>query len=80
MKPVEQPRKISYVSPTTATLLTELEEECRHILKCLSQLERTDLGEDQAEIMLGELSAAVLHMHEHTRDLDVLLDEDCGGH
>ncbi len=43
-------------------------------------LEQAGLGEDQVETMLGELNAAVLHMHEHTRDLDVRLDEDCGGH
>jgi hypothetical protein len=27
---------------------------------------------------VGELSAAILHMHEHTRDLDTILDEDPG--
>ncbi|ETX05395.1 hypothetical protein [Candidatus Entotheonella palauensis] len=80
MKPVEKTHKIPYVSPTTATLLTELGEECQHILKHLSQLEQAGLGEDQVETMLGELSAAILHVHEHTRDLDVLLDEDCTGH
>lgn len=80
MKPVEKTHKISYVSPTTATLLTELGEECRHILKHLSQLEQPGLGEDQVETILGELSAAILHMHEHTRDLDSLLDKDCAGH
>jgi hypothetical protein len=29
---------------------------------------------------LVELSAPVLHLHEHTRDLDIQLDEDGGGH
>lgn len=78
MSSVEQKQKMSYVSPTTATLLTELGDECQHILKRLSQLEIANLGEDQVEMILGELSAAVLHLHEHTRDLDVRLDEDCG--
>jgi hypothetical protein len=31
------------------------------------------------EALLGELSAAILHLHEHTRGLDTILDEDPGG-
>jgi hypothetical protein len=30
------------------------------------------------EAILGELSAAILHLHEHTRGLDTMLDEDPG--
>ncbi len=79
MKPVEQVPTIVYVNPTTAALLAELGEECQHILKYLSQLEVAGLEEDRAESLLGALSAAILHMHEHTRDLDILIDEDDGG-
>lgn len=64
-----------YLNPQTATLLKELEEECQAVLKLLAQLDLPGLQEEQAEDLLGELSAAILHLHEHTRGLDELLDE-----
>jgi hypothetical protein len=64
-----------HLSPGTATLLEELWEECQGILKLLAQLELPSLQEEQVEDLLGELSAAVLHLHEHTRGLDELLDK-----
>ena len=66
------------MSPATATLLTELGEECRRILKLLAQLETAGLTDVKVEDFLGELSAAIVHLHEHTRDLDGVLDEDRG--
>jgi len=39
-------------------------------------LEIVGLKEMQAEALVGELSVAILHMHEHTRGLDTMLDED----
>ena len=66
-----------HVGRRTATLLEELREECQNISKLLAQLELPSLQEDQAEDLLGELSAAVLHIHEHTRGLDErLLDKE----
>jgi hypothetical protein len=41
-------------------------------------LESPGLMEPQVEAILGELSAAILHLHEHTRGLDAVLDEDPG--
>ena len=79
MKALKQKPKASYLSPGTVTLLTELGEECQHILKLLAQLEIPGLAEAQAEAVLGKLSAAVLHLHEHTRGLDEIIDEDVGG-
>ena len=76
MSTVKRRLKASYLSPGTGTLLAELGEECQHILKLLAQLEIPSLKETQVEVLLGELSAAVLHLHEHTRGLDVILDED----
>ena len=70
--------KAPYLSPGTVTLLAELGEECQRVLKLLAQLEIPGLKETQVEGLLGELSAAILHMHEHTRGLDTLLDEDPG--
>ena len=60
-------------------LLTELGEECQRILKLLAQLDIAGLSEAQVEAVLGELSAAVLHLHEHTQGLDEIIDEDLGG-
>jgi hypothetical protein len=53
-------------------------EECQRVLKLLAQLEMPGLTEAQVEAVLGELSAAVLHLHEHTRGLDEIIDEDLG--
>jgi len=78
MSTVKRRLKASYLSPGTGTLLAELGEECQHVLKLLAQLELPSLKETQVEALLGELSAAVLHLHEHTRGLDVILDEDPG--
>jgi exonuclease V gamma subunit len=79
MSTVKRRLKASSLSPGTDTLLAELGEECQHVLKLLAQLEILGLKETQIETLLGELSAAILHLHEHTRGLDTILDEDPGG-
>lgn len=71
----EKPRGSS-VSATTSKLLTELGEECQPILKPLRQLETPGLKAEQVEALPGEPSAAVLHLYEHTRGLDAVIDED----
>ena len=78
MSTVKRRLKAPYLSPGTVILLAELGEECQHVLKLLAQLAITGLKETQVEALLGELSAAILHLHEHTRGLDTLLDEDPG--
>jgi hypothetical protein len=78
MSIVKRRLKAPYLSPGTVTLLAELGEECQRVLKLLAQLEITGLKETQVETIVGELSAAILHMHEHTRGLDAILDEDPG--
>jgi len=78
MSTVKRRLKAPYLSPGTVTLLAELGEECQCVLKLLAQLEIVGLKETQVEALLGELSAAILHMHEHTRGLDAILDEDPG--
>ena len=77
MKAVKEKPGTSQVSPGTLTLLNELGEECQNVLKLLAQLELSGLSKAQVEDLLGDLSAAVLHLHVHTRGLDALiLDED----
>lgn len=78
MNVLKQEPKAPYLSPQTATLLNELSIECQHVLRLLAQLEMSGLSKGQIEDVLGRLSAAVLHLHEHTRDLDDLIDEDIG--
>jgi hypothetical protein len=78
MGTIKRRLKAPSLSSGTVTLLAELGEECQGVLKLLAQLEITGLKETQVEALLGELSAAILHMHEHTRGLDTILDEDPG--
>jgi hypothetical protein len=78
MSTVKGQPKPPYLSPETLTLLAELNEECQRILKLSAQLEISGLRGTQVEAILGELSAAILHVHEHTRGLDAIIDEDPG--
>lgn len=76
MKAVKPQSKSSSLSAKTETLLLELGEECHRVLKLLAQLEMSTLTETQRETVLGERSAAVLHLHEHTRGLDTVIDSE----
>jgi len=76
MRTTEPKSLVTHLSSGTATLLEELREECQAVLKLLAPLELPSLQEGQVEDLLGELSAAILHLHEHTRGLDELLDKE----
>lgn len=76
MKAVKPKLKSTHLSAKTETLLLELGEECQRVLKLLGQLEMPTLTEPQRETVLGELSASVLHLHEHTRGLDSVIDSE----
>lgn len=76
MKAVKPQSKPSNLSVKTETVLLELGEECRRVVRLLDQLEASTLTEAQRETVLGELSAAVLHLHGHTRGLDSLIDRE----
>jgi hypothetical protein len=78
MKPQREKSRRSRLSPRTRTLLSELGEECERVLKLLAKLDRPGNTDAQVETVLGELSAAVLHLHEHTRGLDEIVVEDRG--
>ena len=79
MRTTESKPAVRYLDPRMATLLEELAEECQTVLKLLAQLEVPGLQEEQIDSLLGELSAAILHLHEHTRGLDELLDKEGEG-
>ena len=80
MKALKEKGVVPYLSPGTMTVLEELGEECQQILKLLVRMELPGLAVEQVENLLGELSASILHLHEHTRGLDELIDRDtCQG-
>jgi len=79
MRTTEPKSTVRYLGPRTAALLEELGEECQRVLKLLAQLDLPGLQEEQVDDLLGELSAAILHLHEHTRGLDELLDKEGEG-
>lgn len=67
---------VAIASRRLSVLLDELEEELQNTLKLLTQLKMEGLAQEQLESILGELSAAVLHLHEHTRGLEELIMEE----
>ena len=50
------------ISRTLKTLTVELRDECLRSTKLINQLESEDLGEDQREDILGELTVSVTHL------------------
>ena len=63
------------LSRTALTLLRELREECESVVDLIRRLETRELSARERDDVLGELSAAVLHLHTHTRGLDRFLCE-----
>jgi hypothetical protein len=54
--------------------LLELREECVRVVRLLAQrAKKRALGRDTANIV-GDLGAAIVHLHVHTDGLDELLD------
>ncbi len=68
-------RAIEPGSSTTATLLRELREECETVIDLIQRLESGPRSARERDAILGELSAAVLHLHAHTKGLDRYLCE-----
>lgn len=60
---------------TVEVLLRELREECETVTALIRRLEKRRLAEAERDEILGELSAAVLHLHTHTAGLDEFLCE-----
>jgi len=59
----------------TDVLLAELREECERVAALIHRLEKNPASERERDEILGELSAAVLHLHVHTAGLDEFLCE-----
>ena len=67
-KDIEEP-----LSSTIEVLLSELREECDRVSALIRRLETTPGSERKRDEILGELSAAVFHLHTHTAGLDEFL-------
>lgn len=68
-------KKTDGLSSTATVLLSELREECEHVAALISRLETQPPSGSEQDKILGELSAAVLHLHTHTDGLDDFLCE-----
>jgi hypothetical protein len=75
MKSVRRKATLSTSSHTTEVLLAELREECERVVSLIRRLETKPTSERERDEILGELSAAVLHLHTHTAGLDEFLCE-----
>ena len=62
------------LTPHLETLLLELGDECQNVIRLLSEFKKEHLTRNQAETILGDLSASILHLHEHTKGLVDLID------
>lgn len=69
-KAIEEP-----LFSTAEVLLSELREECDHVSALIRRLEGKPASERERDEILGELSAAVFHLHTHTAGLDEFLCE-----
>ena len=63
------------ISTTARVLLRELRGECERAVAVIRRLEKANLSDRDQDEVLGELSAAVLHLHTHTEGLDEFLCE-----
>jgi hypothetical protein len=70
-----QRKAAGVLSSTAEVLLEELRVECEHVVQLIRRLEKGPISERERDEILGELSAAVLHLHTHTAGLDEFLCE-----
>ena len=68
-------KPVGALSSTAETLVRELREECETVVDLIRRLEARPRSARERDELLGELSAAVLHLHAHTKGLDEFLCE-----
>ena len=64
------------VSRRLAILLDEFNQELQNTAELLAQLKIKGLTQEQVELILGKLSGAISHLHEHTDGLDELIMDE----
>ena len=75
MKAVRKQQMLPPLPTTTNVLLAELREECERVAGLIRRLEEHPASARVRDEILGDLSAAVLHLHAHTAGLDEFLCE-----
>jgi hypothetical protein len=73
---VSKIKEEAIVSRRLVVLLDELSQELQNTAELLARLKVKGLTQEQVELILGELSAAISHLHEHTDGLDELLVDE----
>jgi hypothetical protein len=73
---VRKTKEEAIVSRRLVVLLDELSHELQNTAELLAQLKVKGLTQEQVELILGELSAAISHLHEHTDGLDELIVDE----
>ena len=76
MMKVGKIKEEAIVSRRLGVLLDELIQELQTTAELLAQLKVKGLTQEQVELILGELSAAISHLHEHTDGLDELIVDE----
>jgi len=76
---VSKTKEEAIVSRRLVVLLDELSQELQNTAELLAQLKVKGLTQEQVELILGELSAAISHLHEHTEGLDELILDETNG-
>jgi hypothetical protein len=73
---VSKIKEEAILSRRLVVLLDELSQELQNTAELLAQLKVKGLTQEQVELILGELSAAISHLHEHTDGLDELIVDE----
>jgi hypothetical protein len=73
---VSKIKEEAIVSRRLVVLLDELSQELQNTAELLARLKVKGLTQEQVELILGELSAAISHLHEHTDGLDELIVDE----
>jgi hypothetical protein len=73
---VSKIKEEAIVSRRLVVLLDELSQELQNTAELLARLKVRGLTQEQVELILGELSAAISHLHEHTDGLDELIVDE----
>ncbi len=68
-------KDVGMPSRTAQVLLRELREECENVVALVRRVEDPGLSRGERDDLLGEISAAVVHLHAHTDGLDELICE-----
>ncbi len=71
MKAAVLKEKKTKISPE---LLNEYEDECLNAIRLIEGLKLQTLTAEQAEDMLGELSASITHLRIHSEQLEKLIE------